>query len=324
MDQTVSICIPTFNGSKYLPDCIKSAQNQTYKQLEILIVDDQSQDDSVTIAKHFQKSDQRIRVVQNLERKGLVGNWNECLRLSKGEFIKYHFQDDLMTTDAVELMLLAMKQLNVDLVISDREYLRESDDFARSKKEYYDTVPRLSDFIHETQVVTSGQMIEEAIKHRLKYNFIGEPIVGLVRKKPIIERFGVFDEGLKQVPDFEYWLRVCSNIDIGFLPAKLQIFRVHGKSQSSRNSRRSGVNRSQMDRINLATKLMENDYYNAFRAQLGKDQMSRLVRQIITYNVVRNGYRKSEDAVGSQAMKYFGNNPVDYLKARVNDYLKVF
>lgn len=324
MAPTVSICIPTYNGSKYLSDCIKSAQNQTYKQLEILIVDDQSQDDSNTIAKHFQKSDQRIRVYQNSERKGLVGNWNECLRLSKGEYIKFHFQDDLMRSDAIEQMLSLMDQLKVDLVISDREYLHEADDFANTKKEYYESIPRLSDFVKESQVINPAHVIEEALKCRLKYNFIGEPIVGLFRKSPIVSHFGLFDEHLKQAPDFEFWLRVCTNIDFGFLPAKLQQFRIHGKSESSRNSRQPGVNKSQMDRVIFANKLLDDSYYKAFREQVGEGQMMRFVQQIIAFNVIRNGYNRSRAALGNEAMKYFGGNPFDYLRARVNDYLKIF
>src|SRR5437899_12562971 len=97
MQPSVSICIPTYNGAAHLAPCLESALNQTWTDFELLIVDDASSDDTVAITEACAARDRRVRVARNPRNLGLVGNWNRCLELAKGTWIKFLFQDDLLS-----------------------------------------------------------------------------------------------------------------------------------------------------------------------------------------------------------------------------------
>src|SRR2546423_8587516 len=88
----VSVCIPTFNGARWIKESLNSALAQSYRPLEIIIIDDASTDETVKVLRSFK--DDRIRLFVNEQRLGLACNWNRCVELARGEFIKFLFQDD--------------------------------------------------------------------------------------------------------------------------------------------------------------------------------------------------------------------------------------
>src|SRR6266498_4705624 len=107
MQPKVSICIPTYNGAAYLADCLDSALAQTYREFELLLVDDGSTDDTVKIAEDYERRDSRIRLVSKGKNLGLVQNWNRCVKLAQGDWIKFLFQDDLLDSSCLTRMLEA-------------------------------------------------------------------------------------------------------------------------------------------------------------------------------------------------------------------------
>lgn len=104
-DPLVSICIPVYNGRDYVDECLTAACTQTYKNLEVLVVDDCSTDESVSVIERWCSADSRVRLVRNPENVGLVTNWNRCVDLANGEWIKLLFQDDSIGESYVEVML---------------------------------------------------------------------------------------------------------------------------------------------------------------------------------------------------------------------------
>ena len=100
MEPLVSICIPAYNNAAYIKDTIDSILSQTYKNLELVIVDDKSKDDTVAVIKSI--PDERIRLYENEKNLGMSGNWNHCLELCKGEYIKLICADDMLAPDAIE------------------------------------------------------------------------------------------------------------------------------------------------------------------------------------------------------------------------------
>ena len=93
----VSVCIPSHNGADFLPQAIESVLAQTFTDFELVVVDDSSDDASVAIARSF--DDPRLRLHANPARLGLVGNWNRCVELARGEYIYLFHQDDVMEPD---------------------------------------------------------------------------------------------------------------------------------------------------------------------------------------------------------------------------------
>src|SRR5208282_3377409 len=99
-----------------------SALAQTYVPLEIVIVDDGSTDDTLKIVRSFR--DSRLRIYENRRNLGIVGNRNESIKLSKGDYIKFLFQDDLLYPNCVEKMVQIIEaHENVGLVFSSRDIL---------------------------------------------------------------------------------------------------------------------------------------------------------------------------------------------------------
>jgi len=112
----ISIIVPIYNSEKYLPKCIESLQNQTYQNLEILLIDDGSQDSSLEICNRYAKKDPRIKVFhKNNEGQGAARNFG--LDRCNGEYIAFVDSDDYVLEDIYFEMYEAMKTHCSDLVI---------------------------------------------------------------------------------------------------------------------------------------------------------------------------------------------------------------
>src|SRR5438132_13383598 len=119
MAPDVSICVPLYNGAAHLAECLESVLGQTFADVEIVLVDDGSTDGTVTIAEDFVRRDSRVRLYRNPKNLGLVANWNKCVELTNGEWIKFLFQDDFLQSICLEQMLDARKP-GVALVVCHR------------------------------------------------------------------------------------------------------------------------------------------------------------------------------------------------------------
>src|SRR5215831_6396543 len=118
----VSICIPTFNAAAWIVECVRSALAQSYRRLEVLIVDDASTDETVKLISAI--DDPRIRLEINPQNVGLAQNWNRCIELSRGDFIKFLFHDDILYPDCVEQMMeLILSDEHIGLVFSPRDII---------------------------------------------------------------------------------------------------------------------------------------------------------------------------------------------------------
>ena len=92
MNPKISVCIPAYNGSQFLRECLDSVTSQTFYDFEVLIVDDLSTDNTVDIAKEYADTDSRIKIAINTKNLGLVGNWNCTSNLLKGNGLNSFFK----------------------------------------------------------------------------------------------------------------------------------------------------------------------------------------------------------------------------------------
>lgn len=111
----VSVVIPVYNVSCYLPQCLESVILQTYRNLEILIIDDGSTDDSGSICDRYVKGDDRIRVFHT-PNKGIASARNLGLENVNGQYISFVDSDDWMGPHAIETLLRAAKRTGSDIV----------------------------------------------------------------------------------------------------------------------------------------------------------------------------------------------------------------
>ncbi|MCS6244887.1 MAG: glycosyltransferase family 2 protein [Opitutus sp.] len=105
----VSVLIPVYNRVKLVEEAIRSALNQTYPNIEIIVSDNCSTDGTWERLQELAREDNRLIVVRTTHNVGPVPNWQHCLNFAKGEYIKFLFSDDWMRSDCLELMVSAMK-----------------------------------------------------------------------------------------------------------------------------------------------------------------------------------------------------------------------
>ena len=115
MEPLVSVVIPIYNVENFLKDTLESVCNQTYKNLEIICVDDGSTDNSLSVANFYSAKDKRIKVISQ-ENAGVSAARNHGIKEAKGEYICFLDSDDFMHPQNVELQVRAMEQSGADLV----------------------------------------------------------------------------------------------------------------------------------------------------------------------------------------------------------------
>ena len=111
----ISVIVPVYNVEKYFPRCIESILNQSYKNLEIILVNDGSTDSSGKICDEYAADDKRIYVIHK-ENGGQSTARNAALDLAKGEYITFVDSDDYINTDFVKIMYETIIKFNADIV----------------------------------------------------------------------------------------------------------------------------------------------------------------------------------------------------------------
>ncbi|MDU5920536.1 MAG: glycosyltransferase family 2 protein [Clostridiales bacterium] len=115
MNYLISIIVPIYNVDKYLEECIESLKNQTYKNLEIILINDGSADNSEQICREEAKQDNRI-VFINKKNGGAASAKNKGLKVAKGDYITFVDSDDFIEPDMIEYMVNTIKKYNSDII----------------------------------------------------------------------------------------------------------------------------------------------------------------------------------------------------------------
>ena len=120
----ISVIVPCYNVERYLPDCIESIIHQTYKSLEILLVDDGSPDRSGAICEEYAKKDERVKVIHK-PNGGLSDARNAAIDISKGEYLTFIDSDDTVSLDHVSTLYGLIKKYGCLLSVSQWQTFRE-------------------------------------------------------------------------------------------------------------------------------------------------------------------------------------------------------
>lgn len=179
----ISIVLPVYNGSRYLKQAIESCINQTYKNIELLIIDDGSTDDSLLIASQFLASDNRIKIIENGKNLALPASLNVGHREAQGEYITWTSDDNKYQEDAIRKLYDTLIEERVDIVYCD--YLIIDD---------------------EDKLVAQSRLKE--IEYLLFDGVIG---ACFLYKKEVYSRNNGYDENLFLVEDYDFWLRALKH-----------------------------------------------------------------------------------------------------------------
>ena len=118
MNPLVSIIVPVYNGEKCVERCLCSIRNQTYKNIEVLVINDGSTDHTEKVLTRFEQSDPRFRIIRK-ENSGVSDSRNTAIKEAKGEFLQFVDCDDWIVKDATESLVRAACDHQCDMVIAD-------------------------------------------------------------------------------------------------------------------------------------------------------------------------------------------------------------
>lgn len=118
----VSVIVPIYNSGKYLPSCIESITNQTYQNIEILLIDDGSKDNSLEICKDYARRDNRIKVLHQ-ENQGVSAARNAGIELAEGTYLTFVDSDDELLENGISLLVDDIERYGADIATASKLYI---------------------------------------------------------------------------------------------------------------------------------------------------------------------------------------------------------
>lgn len=212
-EKLVSICIPTYNAEKTIEKTLQSILNQTYRNLEIIIVDNASADNTLRTLKKFK--DFRIKIYRNKKNIGAEHNWTKCVKLAKGDYIAIFHADDIYNHRIIEKQIKILE--NYPFVLA---------------------VFTMADYINNYGKTIGGCNLPPELKHKNIYNF-SEIFIPVLNQKnifitpsamvkgEIFKKCIPFDEEhFRTAADLDMWLRISKMGHIAILDEKLIKYRI--------------------------------------------------------------------------------------------------
>jgi glycosyltransferase involved in cell wall biosynthesis len=220
VDPKVSVIIPCYNGEHFIGDAIKSVLSQTYKELEIIIVDDGSTDKSKDVLGQYE-SDARVVCLAHEQNRGIPAARNTGIRHSRGEYIAFLDQDDIWRQKKLAKQIQRLKEDTageIGLVFSNVETIQDID--GRKKR----WITRAPQGIGE-------KSRKEVVRSLFLDNFI--PIVSATVRRECFDKLGLLDETiLSGADDYEFCFRVAMKYRLAHIEEPLVAHRNHGKNFS--------------------------------------------------------------------------------------------
>ncbi|WIH27831.1 glycosyltransferase family 2 protein [Photobacterium damselae] len=211
----VSVIMPVFNAEKYIYEAVDSIINQSYTNIEIILINDGSTDESVNIIQGFLSKDSRIKFYSNDKNRGLIYTLNRALALSKGEYIARMDSDDVSKLDRLEKQI--NKFINNPNLVLVGMFASQINEYSRS------IYKKMSPEITHDEIILASCFFCRFIHPSVMF-----------KKSTIIENNLKYDEKMKHAEDYFLWSQItrygkCENIpEVGIK------YRVHSDSVSNK------------------------------------------------------------------------------------------
>lgn len=208
----ISIIIPVYNGSNYLKEAIDSALNQTYKEIEIIVVNDGSTDKGKTkkIAKSYGN---KIKYYKK-RNGGVASALNYGIKKSTGDYISWLSHDDLYKSNKIEEEMILLNKLENknSIIFSDYEFIDENDETLEN--------------------INIGAKIASVDKYFVFYKRLISGISLLIPKSKLID-CGLFDIQKRYTQDYDMWYKLIKTTDFYYLNKNLVKVRLHSQQSSN-------------------------------------------------------------------------------------------
>lgn len=222
-DELVSVIVPAYNHENFIEECIKSIINQSYKNIELIILNDGSKDKTVDIIKSYENKckDRFTRFIFiDKENEGICKTLNKGIKESFGEYICLLASDDSMSKNCISSLVNFMNENNYIERLVSNFYIYYYD--INNKQIYYKEDPK---WVERLCLGKENLFLENLLQNQIT-------VFGMYRKS-VFRKVGLFDENLI-IEDWDMNLRIIHNdIKLGYISEPLFFYRKHSDSLST-------------------------------------------------------------------------------------------
>jgi glycosyltransferase involved in cell wall biosynthesis len=216
----VSVLMGCYNHEKYVAQAIESVLNQNFADLELIIIDDHSTDNSPKIIANYQKKDPRVRAFFHEKNMGIAKTGNECLKQVKGKYVCFLGSDDLWVKDKLEKQLRVIEKNPEKIVWAQAEIIdSQGEKTGKYITELLNAPPK-----------KSGNLFQELLRDQFLFGQTLMLSSGLIKNIR-------FDEKYRYVNDHRFFVDLAANNEFVFMPEPLAEYRMHGNNATSKDEK---------------------------------------------------------------------------------------
>ena len=213
---SVFVTVPCYNYGRFLEDCVRSVLEQEGVEPTILIIDDESPDDTADVAERLMRRDPRVRYIRHLRNAGHLATFNEGIEAATGDYFLLLSADDYLLPGALARAVALME-----------EHPAVGFTFGPARVEGEGTSARIEDGMSGASRVLSGR---EFITLSGPRNIVMTPTV--VIRRALQQRVGGYLSTLPHSGDMEMWLRLAAEGSVGYIPTEQAVYRRHQNNMS--------------------------------------------------------------------------------------------
>ncbi|MCR5545638.1 MAG: glycosyltransferase family 2 protein [Lachnospiraceae bacterium] len=266
MEPKVSICVPAYNNEDTIEETLGCVLQQTYKNIELIVVDDNSSDSTYERLVEFQKTtkDNRLKIFHNESNLGMAGNWNYCLSLCEGEYLRLLCGDDLIDSDLIRREVEILEEHpEVEMVSSDTRFVGLDGSYGGTYKRY-----------HKSGVVEGKDAVMFSFFTR---DYLGAPLANLFRRSAY-EKVKGFDSTFSYIIDYDFYTAIALLGKIYIIHEPLNFFRLRPTSNTSEVLGGSGS-----DAYVKEHELLVNKYANRLHLHSWQVRLSVWIRRLMIH-----------------------------------------
>lgn len=274
MKELISIIVPIYNSEKYIKRCIDSIINQSYRNIEIILIDDGSTDNSRNICEKYSNIDSRIKVISK-KNGGVSSARNEGITNAKGEYIMFVDADDWIEKEAIETLYNALKEHNVDIVRGNFFCNNDKGNFKIEKQNKYKNIK-----IQENDKSLKVDIINDLLLGKIKaYVWLL-----LIKKDLLINKKILFNTNISFMEDLIFYIRLFSDDNVSFYILDQDIYCYYSNNNSATKSQNKIL--ENIENVLNVNKIIREILYNT--KMFNKETDSKMCTA--NFNIIMNYY----------------------------------
>jgi len=309
-ENLITVYIVNHNYGKYILKSINSVLQQSYKNFELIIIDDFSSDNSKSIIDKF-NNHKKVRIIYNKKKFGLIKSANISIKASKGEYIFRLDADDFLHKNALQILLNEIiKKRDIALVYSDYYNVDEKNAVLSLNKQFF---------------VGSKKYLNQKVPHGA---------CSLIRKNILFD-VGLYDENLDRQDGYDIWYKISNLYKIVHVDLPLFFYRQHSLSLSKNKSKlfkiRSKILKKNIKKIKIPENIVavipvrgpniSNDCDSLYKFK-GKELLKILINKVLKIKLIKNIVVLSSDKNVLNLVKKYKDKKIKFFKRDIKDSLE--